>query len=187
MDNLPLDKLPFTLRPMTLADLPAVMAIETVSYSAPWPESAFRQALSDERAYFVLLKHHGHVLGYSGAWNQHDEVHVGTLVSHPAVRRKGIGELLLALMIQRAINQAAETVTLEVRPSNWIARRLYVKYGFMAAGLRKRYYPDTREDAIIMTTPPLVSTAYQARIQRLTTALFERLASFNLDEIPELT
>jgi len=173
---------PFTIMDMTLDDLPKVMCMERVSYSLPWPEVVYRRELSNDRAYFNLVKYQDKIIGYSGVWHMVDEVHVGTIVSHPDFRRRGIGELLLVAIIKRAYLLLAKTVTLEVRPSNRPAQNLYTKYGFEVLGRRKWYYPDTGEDAIIMTTPPLASQQYQALLKSLTGNLFDRLASFNLDE-----
>lgn len=187
MIDLLLKQLPFSIEKMTLRDLPAILPIEQASYTTPWPESAYRQALENERADFFLLRYQGQVLGYSGSWYLVDETHIATIVSHPALRRQGIGELLLAIILQRSMAKQAQTVTLEVRPSNEAAQKLYTKYGFRQTGLRKNYYPDNKEDGIIMTTPSLDSVAYQTHLQPLIQTLAGRLASFNLDGLPVLT
>jgi len=164
-----------TLRPMTLADLPEVMALEKQAYAAPWPETAYRQELQyGERSHFEVVRRDGTLIGYSGMWHFVDEVHVGTLVTHPAARGAGIGELLLANIIHRAIQQGAQTVTLEVRPSNAAALRLYRRYGFAPVGCRKDYYPD-HEDALLMTTPPIQSAAYRRHFQSRLQILRRRL------------
>ena len=178
MIDLPLDQLSFSIHSMTSADLPAILPLERASYSMPWPESAYRQALSNERADFFFIRHQGLIVGYSGSWQLVDEIHIATIVSHPAIRRRGIGELLLAVIFQRATEKKAKTVTLEVRPSNQAAQNLYTKYGFIKTGLRKNYYPDNGEDGIIMATPALDSAAYQAFLQSLITQLVDRLAIF---------
>jgi len=175
-------KTPLQILNMTLNDLPEVMIIERRAYSAPWPEDVYRQELLNERAYFDLVKYQGKILGYSGMWHLTDEVHIGTIATHPLARRKGVGEFLLVNIINRAEALMAKIVTLEVRPSNQPARELYAKYGFDEIGRRKGYYPDTGEDAIIMNTPPLDSEAYQALYQSLVSRLCDRLHSFKLDE-----
>lgn len=175
-------QVPLKIIKMTLNDLPEVMIIERMAYRAPWPEDAYRQELCNEQAYFELVKYRGKIIGYSGTWYMAGEAHIGTIVSHPLVRRKGIGELLLVSIISRAYKLSVNVATLEVRPSNQPARSLYTKYGFQEVDRHKRYYPDTGEDAIIMTTPPVVSHAYRALFQALTGKLFNRLIVFNLDE-----
>jgi ribosomal-protein-alanine N-acetyltransferase len=184
LDNLfaVMPKIPFSIIKMTLDDLPEVLAIEKAAYSAPWSEEVYRQELRNERAYFDLVKYRGKIVGYSGMWHLASEVHIGTLATHPLARRKGIGELLLLNIIKRARELASKRVTLEVRPSNQAARKLYTKYGFQEVGRRKGYYPDTREDAIIMATPSIASKAYQDLFQTLADKLFDRLTYFRLDE-----
>lgn len=172
---------PFELKPMTLADLPAVLAIEKVAYSYPWPEKAYQHELQNNQAYFATLSYQTTLIGYSGLWHLVDQAHIGTIVSHPKVRRKGIGELLLIKAIEQAMALAADTVTLEVRPSNQAAQHLYAKYGFEVVGQRKRYYPDTGEDAIIMTTPHLQNDLFCSQVQDLSQHLTKRLQSFTLN------
>ena len=181
-----LESLPFTLHLMRLDDLPAVMLIEQAAYSAPWPESAYRQALSNDQALFMLLRHRDKIVGYSGIWQLADAIHIGTIVSHPALRRKGIGELLLVIILQQAQALPADVVTLEVRPSNEIAKSLYAKYGFVVVGRRRKYYPDTGEDGLIMTTPSLDSATYQSFLQPLVAGLVQRLTVFGVDELLNL-
>ena len=182
-----LEGLPFTLHLMTLEDLPAVMLLEQAAYSAPWPEAAYRQALSNDQALFVLLRYQGKIVGYSGMWHLEDAAHVGTIVSHSAARRKGVGELLLVIILQQARTLPVDVVTLEVRPSNEAAKGLYAKYGFVLAGRRRNYYPDTGEDGLIMTTPSLELATYQAFLQSLEAGLVERLVSFHVDGLLKLT
>ena len=163
------------LRPMTTADLPQVMAIERASYATPWEEAAYRQALGSEQAYLDVVTFRGEIVGYSGMWHFVDTVHLGTIVSHPAARGKGIGELLLVNVIARATDLNAEHVTLEVRPSNHPARALYEKYHFSEVGYRKNYYRD-KEDALLMTSPPLRDQDFQAMVRTNFEAALARLA-----------
>jgi ribosomal-protein-alanine N-acetyltransferase len=182
-----LTDLPFEITSMTTDDLPEVLAIEQVSYPTPWPEVAYRQELDNHRAYFTVVRYQMRLIGYSGMWYLGDEVHLGTIVSHPVVWGRGIGELLLAQVIDTAAQFPARVVTLEVRPSNQPARNLYTKYGFREVGLRKKYYRDTNEDAIIVTTPRLTSSAYQIFFTSLIEELTANLVTFTLDESPPLT
>ncbi len=102
-----------------------------------------------------------HVAGLVGLWFVMDEAHVVIIGNRPGDRRKGIGELLLISAIEASIAQGSRVVTLEVRSSNQAARSLYHKYGFREVGVRKRYYADNNEDAIIMTTPPVQGDEYR--------------------------
>ncbi|MFQ5577841.1 MAG: ribosomal protein S18-alanine N-acetyltransferase [Anaerolineae bacterium] len=172
-----LNPLGLSLRRMTPADLPQIMTIEQTAYATPWPEAAYRQELNRDRAYFEVARHRHTIIGYSGMWHFVDEAHLGTLVTHPAARGKGIGALLLANIIHRALALPVHAVTLEVRPSNRAAMILYAKFGFEEVGRRKNYYPD-REDAIIMTTPDIHAAPFQAAFNVQVKSLFERLAFF---------
>ncbi len=165
---------------MTAADLPQVMTIERASYATPWEELAYRQALGSENAFLDVVTFREQIIGYSGMWHFVDEVHLGTIVSHPAARGKGIGELLLVNVIVRATDLKAAHVTLEVRPSNHPARALYEKYNFSEVGYRKNYYRD-KEDALLMTSPPLRDPAFLATLRTNFNALRVRLASFNIE------
>ena len=116
------------------------------------------------------------VLGYSGFWLMFDEAHISTIASHRDRRRRGIGELLLASMIDQASEIGAQMVTLEVRVSNLNAQALYRKYGFEVTGKRKSYYSDNGEDALIMSTPGVTTAEFQRRMQELKTKLFARVS-----------
>lgn len=101
------------------------------------------------------------ILGFVGLWLMVGEGHIVTLAVRESHRRQGIGERLLIAALDTAIREGQEVVTLEVRSSNLAAQALYEKYGFSHAGVRRRYYADEREDAVIMTTPLLHSDEYR--------------------------
>ena len=101
-----------------------------------------------------------YVLGFAGAWFVADETHLVAIGARAEERRKGIADLLLLGVTGEAISLGCREVTLEVRQSNAAARALYSKHGFREVGMRKRYYSDNGEDAVIMTTPPIQSDAY---------------------------
>jgi len=107
------------------------------------------------------------ILGFVGLWVMVGEAHIVTLAVREDHRRRGLGELLLIAAIEVAAAHRQEAMTLEVRRSNEAAISLYEKYGFIRAGIRRRYYTDTREDAVIMTTPPLDSTDFQEQYRSL--------------------
>ena len=108
-----------------------------------------------------------HIIGYSGMWILADEAHIMSIASTEEYRHKGVGEALLIGIIDLARKHRARIVTLEVRVSNTIAQNLYLKYGFRKTGLRKGYYLDNREDAIIMTTDYINSPEFKEHLQRL--------------------
>jgi len=113
------------------------------------------------------------ILGFAGLWLMVEEAHIVTLAVREGQRRRGLGELLLIVAIEVAVAHGQQVMTLEVRRSNEAAVSLYEKYGFTRAGVRSRYY-DNREDALIMTTPPLSSTAFRERYQSLKEAHHRR-------------
>ncbi len=115
--------------------------------------------------------------GYAGLWLVIDEAHITTIAVRPEFRGRGFGELLLASMVEAALDINARWLTLEVRVSNMSAQTLYRKYGFHDAGVRKKYYSDNNEDALIMWTDELQHADFQNRYRRLKTALLDRLES----------
>ena len=120
-----------------------------------------------------------HILGFAGFWIMADEAHITTIASRKAYRRQGIGELLLLSIIERASKLRAHIVTLEVRASNIAAQSLYYKYGFDQVGVRRGYYMDNKEDAIIMSTKDISSSPFQERLRRLKQAHSNKWGTVN--------
>ena len=108
-----------------------------------------------------------YIVGIAGFWTMVDEAHITTLATRNEHRRQGIGERLLLQIIETAGKLRADVVTLEVRVTNKQAQALYEKYGFQKVGLRRAYYTDNGEDAIIMTTDSLASSIFQSKLQKL--------------------
>ena len=117
----------------------------------------------------------GSIVGYAGMWLMVDEGHITTIAIRERWRGRGLGELLLASLIQAASEMGAERITLEVRVSNEAAQNLYRKYGFRQEGLRRRYYSDNNEDAYIMTTDNIQNLQYRQTFTMLVEALERRL------------
>jgi [ribosomal protein S18]-alanine N-acetyltransferase len=115
------------------------------------------------------------IVGYAGLWLMTDEAHITTIAVDPDSQGFGIGELLLLGLIDRAQQIGARWLTLEVRVSNKVAQRLYEKYTFKEMGLRRRYYSDNNEDALVMWTEPIESDAFQAAVRRNREALGRKL------------
>ena len=115
------------------------------------------------------------IVGFAGLWLMVDEAHITTIAMHPDYRRHGLGELMLASLIDISYDIGAKWVTLEVRVSNYAAQNLYRKYGFREAGLRHRYYSDNQEDALIMWTDEINSPAYKQKFLELKARLFRKL------------
>src|SRR3989440_3871514 len=115
------------------------------------------------------------IIGFSGLWLMVDEAHITTIAIHPDYRRRSLGEFLLVSLIDIAYSIGAKWVTLEVRVSNSTAQNLYRKYGFREAGVRRRYYSDNQEDALIMWTDEINSPSYKQKYLELRSALLEKL------------
>jgi ribosomal-protein-alanine N-acetyltransferase len=140
------------IRRMTLDDLPAVVALDRLSFSLPWPERSFRFELTDNPASRCwVAEANGEIAGMLVAWLLVDEAHIATLATHPAYRRQGIARQLLDCALRSMAAEGAVSSFLEVRESNTAAQELYRRFGYEAVGRRKRYYKDTGEDAILMT------------------------------------
>ena len=197
--------LPYLIEPMRLSDVPTVASIEEVVFPTPWAASSFRYEIctNPHSHYLVARLRNGrakeraatiraalrrliggadldwNLVGYGGFWLMVDEAHVSTLAVRRNLRRRGIGELLLVSLMDRAVEFNASVATLEVRVSNLAAQALYEKLGFAKVGRRKGYYSDSGEDALIMTAGPLTAAHFQAQFQRSKAALRERLIQQN--------
>ena len=121
------------------------------------------------------------IVGFLGIWYAADQAHIVSVGVADGYRRRGIGELLLIAAVEHAIARETETVTLEVRKSNDAARALYEKYGFIEQGIRKAYYSDNREDAVIMTTGSIQMERYAAQVAALKRAHQERWGRAEID------
>ena len=160
------------LRPMEPGDVDAVLAVESLAFAGGWPATAFQSELSQNRMARYLVLHEGsEVAGFGGLWLMLDEAHVVTVAVRPERRRRGLGSLIVHGLVRLAEDHRMEVATLECRVSNLAARTLYARYGFYEVGLRRKYYADNQEDAVIMTTEALSGAAYQARLARLETEL----------------
>jgi ribosomal-protein-alanine N-acetyltransferase len=123
-----------------------------------------------------------YIVGIAGFWVMVDEAHITTLAVRDAYRRQGIGEQLLIEIIERAAQFNANVVTLEARISNKQAQTLYQKYGFQKVGVRRAYYTDNGEDAVLMTTDSLTSDAFQLYFQQLKQGHIHRWGELYVNE-----
>jgi ribosomal-protein-alanine N-acetyltransferase len=136
---------------MDIAHIPEVLNIERASFPTPWSQQAFTyEILHNNFGYYVVAMDDGKVIGYGGMWLILDEAHITNIAVSPLSRGKKVGLMLMSYLMIKAVELGAVRMTLEVRPSNQVARNLYKKLGFEERGLRKNYYSDTNEDAIIM-------------------------------------
>ena len=140
-----------TVRPMVMTDVDGVMAVEHDSFLTPWSRSAFEEELAQNRlARYIVAVENGEIVGYAGTWLVINEAHVTNVAVSGQRRREGIGRLLMQKLMELARDNDMESMTLEVRVSNAAARHLYEQLGFVEAGIRKNYYSETEEDALIL-------------------------------------
>lgn len=140
------------IRKMTMEDVPAVVALDQMSFSLPWPERSFRFELTDNPASRCWVAEvDGRIVGMIVNWLLVDEAHVATIATHPDFRRRGIARTLLTHALRYMRDEGAVSSFLEVRESNTAAQEMYRKFGYEVTGRRKGYYKDNNEDAILMT------------------------------------
>jgi [ribosomal protein S18]-alanine N-acetyltransferase len=139
---------------MTLDDIPAVMAIDGLSFPNPWPQNTYQYELAENRASHLLVLEEmptQALIGFIGYWHILDEAHISTFAIHPDWRAQGYGRVLLEVMLKDASARGIQLATLEVRAGNAAAQALYRSFGFDVEGRRKGYYRDNGEDALLMT------------------------------------
>jgi ribosomal-protein-alanine N-acetyltransferase len=139
------------INPMKMEDLDEVLWVEQSSFRTPWSRPLFEEEFKNpELSHYLVARIQEHVVGYMGFWLVQDEAHITNLAVHPAFRRRKIGERLLTATMRLAFRLGAKRATLEVRASNESAKNLYEKSGFKLVAIRRRYYTDNNEDALIM-------------------------------------
>ncbi|GIN93406.1 ribosomal-protein-alanine acetyltransferase [Siminovitchia terrae] len=140
-----------SFRLATMEDIQKLYHIESRSFSAPWPEEAFYNDIAHNRfASYVFIEVDGVQAGYCGVWLILDEAHITNIAILPEFRGHKLGEKLLCKVMSLAKEAGGKTMTLEVRVSNHIAKSLYKKLGFQEGGIRRGYYTDNKEDALVM-------------------------------------
>lgn len=140
-----------TIEIMKMKDLDDVLEIEHRCFTNPWSRYAFACELRDnDFSRYIVAKVGDKIVGYGGMWMVLNEAHVTNVGVLPEYRGEGIGELIMRSLIAIAKDNGAEKMTLEVRKSNYVAQNLYSKLGFEPCGIRRGYYVDNKEDAVIM-------------------------------------
>ncbi|MCH1627445.1 ribosomal protein S18-alanine N-acetyltransferase [Fredinandcohnia quinoae] len=136
---------------MTLDDIDGVVEVENTSFTVPWSKEAFyNELLHNQFAKYIVMTDGDRIIGYCGMWLIVDEAHITNIAVLPEYRGMKLGEALLMQAKILAMQHRAITMTLEVRVSNIVAQSLYKKLGFQAGGIRKNYYTDNQEDALVM-------------------------------------
>jgi ribosomal-protein-alanine N-acetyltransferase len=139
------------IKEMQIEHLDEVMVVENLSFKIPWSRNSFLEELNtnDLAIYFVATSG-GQVIGYGGLWKIFDEGHITNIAIHPEFRRCGAASKIMEKILNVCDENGIKSLTLEVRKTNFSAQNLYKKYGFKIEGIRKEYYTDTGEDALIM-------------------------------------
>lgn len=136
-------------------DIDAIAELEEICFATPWSRDSIRQELTEnDMAFYVVAEVDGAVAGYAGMWHIVDEGHITNVAVHPDHRGKRIASAIVAVMIVYSEARGIRRFTLEVRSSNEAAKALYRKFDFKEEGLRRGYYQDNGEDAVIMWRDP---------------------------------
>jgi ribosomal-protein-alanine N-acetyltransferase len=155
---------------MAPSDISEVARIERASFATVWPSDAFYNELNANKlAHYFVGRIDERIVAYGGIWVILEDSHVTTLAVEPAFRGKGFGEVVLMRLIDEALERGAAWMTLEVRESNAVAQRLYRKYGFTTVTMRRGYYSDDNESALVMWAGNLKSELYRNRLRVLRT------------------
>lgn len=128
----------------------SILSIEKLSFTDPWSRDSMEKELNNNFARYVVVKLEDKVIGYGGMWIILDEGHITNIAVAPEYRCIGAGKLILKSLINICKKEKVISLTLEVRASNTIAQSLYSKFGFITEGIRKNYYADNNENALIM-------------------------------------
>lgn len=139
------------IKEMKEEHLDEVMIVEHLSFSVAWSRNSFLEEITKNNlaVYFVAVLQ-GRVIGYGGFWGIFDEGHITNIAVHPEFRRCNVASKIIKKMLADCSDKNIQSLTLEVRKSNIAAQKLYEKYGFKTEGIRKKYYEDNGEDALIM-------------------------------------
>ena len=135
---------------MTRDDADEIAALETKCFAMPWSREDFWRETKNELAEYVVGEMNGKIVAYAGAWVSFNQAEVMHVAVEPELRGQGIGTLIFGALIEAVKKRGAKSVTLEVRPSNTPAIKLYESFGLKSVGRRKGYYLDNGEDALIM-------------------------------------
>lgn len=170
------------LRPMQREDVARVMEIERQCFPTPWHESAYLTEIANRSAYYVVACTATEIVGYAGMWIITDEAHITTLGVARSQRGQKIGEQLLLGLLDEARRRSARRATLEVRRGNTVAQSLYRKYGFAPAAIRRAYYTDNDEDAVVMWIDDIHTTVFTENYGILKQQLADQLEEVHAEK-----
>lgn len=169
------------IKPMQRDDVESVVALEAKAYGEHhWSKDSFYNELSNELAkYFSVFNENNELIAYCGSWHILEEAHITNIAVSPEYRRMHIGEALLKTVIDECYKNMVKYITLEVRAGNTPAIGLYEKYGFKSLGLRKGYYQDNNEDALIMWTENIFYDKFKSMYEQNIAVLKEKISYDN--------
>jgi [ribosomal protein S18]-alanine N-acetyltransferase len=148
--------------------LRGVMAIERQVYPRPWSPNLFLSEMAESRnRCYLVARMDRDVVGYGGVICYGEEAHVTNVAVDPMHQRSRIGSRILHDLILAGVDMGAEAVSLEVRVTNWSAQRVYARFGFRPVGVRKNYYQEINEDALIMWLDEIRTPAYREKLAEL--------------------
>lgn len=160
------DAPPLRLHALKPEDIDRLMEIERQCFTSHWTREALECELNNACAFYVVGSSGPEIVGYGGEWIIMDEAHITTLAVDPSRHGQRFGERLLIALLQEARYRGARRATLEVRVSNTAALRLYAKYEFETVAIRRKYYQDTNEDALVMWVNDLFSPTVSALLSQ---------------------
>lgn len=164
----PFDASDVELVPMRRRHVRQVMRIESQVYPRPWSAALFLQEIARRGdRFYVVAKVDATVVGYGGLMSSGPEAHITTIAVDPAFHGRHIGMKLMLCLIEAAIERGGRTVSLEVRKTNTAAQNMYHQFGFQPVGVRRGYYVETGEDAIVMWVDQVDTDRYAERLERL--------------------
>ncbi|MEI6845825.1 MAG: ribosomal protein S18-alanine N-acetyltransferase [Candidatus Firestonebacteria bacterium] len=141
---------------MEESDLDEVARLEGQVFTLPWTRALFLRDLKENKsARFFTARENGVLAGYAGFWLLQDEMNIVNIAVHPESRRKGVGRALLKHILSAGLQEGAKIATLDVRRNNLAAQKLYESAGFIPIAVRKKYYSDNQEDAVVMWLNPI--------------------------------
>jgi [ribosomal protein S18]-alanine N-acetyltransferase len=158
--------------------LRGVMAIERQAYARPWSPNLFVAEMTEpHNRNYLVARIDRDVVGYAGLICYGDEAHITNVAVDPMLQGHGIASHLMVAQMRAAVHLGGNAVSLEVRVTNWRAQRVYARFGFHPVGIRRNYYAELHEDALIMWTDDIRTEAYRARIDLIAADLEEARAS----------
>ena len=161
------------LEPMKRKHVRDVLAIEREVYIRPWSAALFFSELGQKktRHYIVAAGPDDEIFGYAGLMVHGEDAHITNVAVSPAHQAKRIGARMLLNVVHEARSRGARKITLEVRVTNWAAQRLYSWFGFRPVGIRRNYYAETGEDALVMMLDDARGDETTARLDQVRSAL----------------